>query len=312
MLTLTDWAKLITDEKGRLQTLGAVEALSDARGWPLLKIMPFRPVGGQANVTNRATSSTRAATRAMNEDFEESSPGVQQYTFVMRAAGGDLKIDINMILGDTTGVLRAGLLTQKLRDIGARLFRMWFKGDRDHSSGAQWHGANEFCADNSLQTPAGENGGTITSDLLDDAIEKVPGANLILCNRTLARQINNLEIGVQKQVVLNQGGLSPDMFVQTYKGIPILPVGKAPNDTTGALEDILPFNETQGSCNTCSRVTVCRIGMDGIFGIHNRMLEIAEPRRAGAFEYNDMNWFMAGFATDYPDSIWQIVGVKAA
>jgi len=311
MLTLADWAKLITEEKGRLQTLGIVEAMSDLRGWPLLRLLPFRPVDGQAYVANWGTAAIEAATRAMSVDFVESAPGVDQFTFLMRAAGGNLGLDINQIAGPNGNILRAGLLTEKARNIGARLNRLWFKGDKDDGGGAEWHGANEFCDDQERVIEAGEDGAVISSELMDAALAAVPGANLILANRTLSQQINGLEVGVTKTVILNQGGLAPGMFVQTYKGVPVLPVDTAPDDETGMMGQILDFDETQGGSDECSRVTVARIGMDGIYGIHNRMMELAPPRRAGAFEYNDMNWFMAGLATDYPDSIVQVIGVLA-
>ena len=310
-LTATDWAKLITDEKGRLMTLGVIEALASLRGWPLLNLLPFVPKQGGSYIANWGASAAQAATRAMNSEFTEATPAVSQFTFPMRAAGGQVKIDINAIAGDTTGVMRAGLLTQKLTDIGARLNRMWFKGDKDAGSGAEWHGANEFCADMGRQIEAGEDGAALTSAMMDDLLAMVPGANIILANRTLAQQIDNLNVGVQKTVVLNQGTPTPGMFVQTYKGVPILPVDTAPDDTTAAHAQILPFTETQGEAEICSRITAARIGLDGVHGIHHKIMELFPSRREGAFEYNDLNWFMAGLAMDHPDSIAQIIGVLA-
>lgn len=309
MLSLTDWAKLIQNEKGRLSVMAVIAALSHRRAWPLLNLLPFMPKQGNAYEANWATSGAKKATRAMNAEFDEAAPGVSQFIFPMRAAGGDINIDRNMIGGDTSGVLRAGLLTQKVIDVGARLNRLWFYGDKDAVAGDEWHGANEFCADNSLQIEAGENGAVISSALMDQALALVPGANVILCNRTLGNQIDALNVGVQKTVILNQGTETPNMFVQSYKGVPILPVDTAPADDDGVHAQILPFDETQGTSDVASRITVARVGMDGIYGIHHGMMELDAPRSEGAFEVNHLNWFMAGLATDYPDSICQIIGV---
>jgi len=312
MLTLTDWAKLVTDEKGKLRVEATLAALSDLRAWPLLRMLPFKPVMGGAYIGNFATSTTQAATRAMNAAFSDSAPGVEQFAFLLRAAGGELKLDVNQVAGDNTGMLRAGLLTQKVKDVGARLNRMWFKGDKDAVSGAEWHGVNEFCADLTLQTAAGGNGAVVTAAMMDDLLAKVPGANVILCNRTLAIQLDALGVGVTKTVMLNQGGLTPNMFIKNYKGVPIIEVLTAPNDGTGAQEEILPFTETQGSSNVCSRITAARIGLDGLYGVQHSIFTVAPPRTVGAFEITDMNWFMSAVATDTKDAVHQLIGVKAS
>jgi len=312
MLTLADWVKMVPDERGQQRAVAALEALSDLRAWPLLRMLTFRPAQGGAYLANFLAASTQAATRAMNAAFTESAPTVDQFTFAMRAAGGELKLDINQIGGDSTGLLRAALLARKVMDVGARLNRLWFKGDKDAGSGAEWHGVNEFCADLTLQTQAGGNGAVVTSPMMDDLLAKVPGANVILCNRTLAIQLDALSVGVTKTVMLNQGGLTPNMFVKNYKGVPIIEVLTAPNDTTAAQEEILPFTETQGSSNVCSRITAARIGLDGLFGVHHAMFTVAPPRVVGAFEITDMNWFMSGVATDTKDAVHQLIGVKAS
>lgn len=312
MLSIADWAKLTTDEKGRLLVMATAQALSHPRAWPLLRVLPFVPKMGGAYIANRAGASAQAATRAMNVAFTEAVPTVDQFTFAMRAAGGAMKIDRAMIDGDNTGMVEAGMLTQKTMDMGARLNRMWFKGDRDAVSGAEWHGVNEYCADEARTVAAGGNGAVITKDIMDSALNKVPGANLILCNQTLTGQIDGLSTGVQKTVDLSNGGLTTQMFLPTYKGVPILPVLTAPNDTTAVQEEILPFTETQGSSNVCSRITVARIGLDGLYGIQNKALVVDPSQVRGAFKEYDMHWFMAGLCTDVKDAVFQIIGVKAS
>lgn len=311
MLTLADWSKFITDEKGRALIENTAAAM--ARGWPLLGLMPWRPAQGQAYIANFLAASAEAATRAMGAAFVESAPGVSQYTFTMRAAGGQVKLDINQIDADTTGVLRGILTTQKLRDIGARLFYMQFHGDKADAGGAQWTGFNKFCLDNSEIIYAAADGAVVTSDMMDDLLQLVPGANVILANRTQARRIDALSVGITKTVNLSQGGLSPDMFVQSYKGIPILPVSTAPDDTTAVETEILPQTEVRGNSGAvCSRITAARVALDGVFGIQNSLMKVGVPYRIGVFEYIDVNWFMAGLATDKLDAIAQLAGVKAA
>lgn len=311
MLTVTDYAKLVTDEKGKLQLLGVAAALSSLKAWPLLQILTFVPKTGTSYTANFGTASAAAATRAMNAAFTESAPGVDASTLPMRAAGGEMKFDINMLAQDNTGAVRAGMLTQKLIDIGARLNRMWFKGDKDAGSGAEWHGADEFCADMGAQVEQAANGAVVSAAKMDELLSLVPGANVIVCNRTLASAVNALDQGVQKTVVVNQG-VSPDLFRKNYKGVPILEVLTAPDDTTATRAEILDFDETQGTSNVCSRITAARIGMDGVYGIQGGPMSLLAPRPAGAFEIQDLNWFMAGLVSDYTDAIAQLIGVKAA
>ncbi len=312
MFLLADWLELITNEKGKLLVQGTVEALSGYRAWPLLRILPFRNVAGAAYIANRAGASAEAATRVLGSDFTESAPTVNPYTFPMRAAGGDIKIDRVMVDADTSGVAKAGIKTQKIIDIGARLNRMFFKGDADAGSGKEWTGVDVFCDDEDRYVEAGADGDVITAALMDEAIGKTPGANFIACNNTLANQINALEQGAQKMIILNNGQPQRAFFNLNYKGIPIVPVLQAPNDETATLEEILDFDETQGDSNVASRVTVGRAGFDGIFGIQNKMLELLPEEQRGAFIYQHISWLMAGLATDYTDALFQVKGVLSA
>lgn len=312
MLTVADWAKLVTDEKGRLMVLATVAALTHPRAWPLLRFLPFVPQQGGAYIANRAGASAQAATRALGTAFTEAAPTVDQFTFPLRPAGGQMKVDRAMIEGDNTGMVKAGLLTQKIMDIGARLNRMWHKGDKDAGSGAEWHGANEFCADESRQIVAGGNGAVLTADMMDAALLKVPGANVILANTTLTGQIDKLSTGVSRTIELSNGGPSPSMFVPQYKGVPVIPVLTAPNDTTAVQEEILPFTETQGSSNVCSRITVARVGLDGIYGRQHSPMRMDPTRLDGVFEFYDLHWMMAGLIADTKDAIVQVIGLKAS
>lgn len=377
-LTVADWAKLTTDEKGRLRALAAAEAMRDPLAMPLLDLLQFMPSMGSSYTANYAASSLQAATRAINAEFTEAAPTVDQYNFPFRAAGGSLKIDINLLFGDNTGMVRAGLLTQKFQDVAARLFRLVFRGDKDAAAGDEFAGFDQIVSAFSKQVVAGPNGAKLTAAMMDLALRMVPGANIILCNRTMVDQIDALDTRVTRTAVMNQGGLTPGMYVPSYKGIPIMAVQTAPNDGTAALEEILPFTEaiaesvarnratvpatiarstayvagdwvkstagtvwlrcktggtthatTEGTWGTtqgaeitdgtavfvvallqCTRVTVARMGLNGIYGRQVTPMTLAAPRVAGAFEYNDMNWFMAPIVTDHKNAVAQVVGVK--
>lgn len=379
-LTVADWAKLNTDEKGKLRAMAALAAMSEPDAFPLLGLLPYLPGTGGSYTANYGSASTQKATRAINADFTEAAPGVSQQAFPFRAAGGEVKIDINLIFGDTTGMLRAGLLTQKFKDIGARLFRMWFRGLSTAAALDEFAGADEIVAAFGNQVVAGVNGAKLTAAMLDLALRKVPGANVILANRTMVDQIDALDTRATRSIVLNQGGPTPGMYQPSYKGIPVLAVQTAPDDSSGVLAEILPFSEfiasgvarnlgsealatiarntayavgdwvkpttgtfrlrcsyagtthstteatwtgTQGAEDTdgtakfvnalpqVTRVTVARIGINGIYGKQVAPLTLDAPRRiSSAFEANDMNWFGAPLITDYQNAIAQVVGVK--
>lgn len=377
-LTVADWAKLTTDEKGRLRALAAAEAMRDPMAMPLMDLLQFMPSMGGSYTANYAAASLQAATRAINAEFTEATPTVDQYNFPFRAAGGALKIDINLLFGDNTGMVRAGLLTQKFADVAARLFRLVFRGDKDAAAGDEFAGFDQLVSAFSNQVVAGTNGAKLTAAMLDLALRKVPGANVILCNRTMVDQIDALDTRVSRMAVMNQGSLTPGMYVPSYKGIPILAVQTAPNNGSAALEEILPFSEfiassvarnthvtpatiarntayvigdwvkpttgtfrlrcsiagtthatteatwtgTQGAADADgtatfvnalpqnTRVTVARMGLNGIYGRQVTPMTLAAPRVVGAFEYNDMNWFMAPIVTDHKNAVAQVVGVK--
>lgn len=377
-LTVADWAKLTTDVKGNLRALAAAEAMRDPLAMPLLDLLQFMPSMGGSYTANYAAASLQAATRAINEEFTEASPTVDQFNFPFRAAGGELKIDVNLLFGDNTGMVRAGLLTQKFKDIGARLFRLAFRGNSLAASNKEFAGFDQIVAAFGNQVVANNNGAKLTAPMMDLALRMVPGANVIMANRTMVDQIDALDTRATRSVILNQGNPTPGMYVPSYKGIPIMAVQTAPNDGTGTLEEILPFTEAiaegyarnratipntiarnttyaagdwvkstddtvwlrcktggkthivteatwgavQGAEKTdgaavfvvallqCTRVTVARMGLNGIHGRQVTQMTLAAPRTAGAFEYNDMNWFMAPIVTDYKNAVAQVVGVK--
>lgn len=311
MLTVSQWADYIKDEKGRERALGAAAALT--KGFPLLAWLQYLTIQGQSYTTNFTGASVGGATRELNNEFTKGTPSLGSYTFPMRVAGGKFELDTAMLRMDNTGTLRPVLLSRKIVDQAKRLWRMFFTGDKDDAGNDQFQGLNEFASDMGKQVEAGTNGATITSDMMDDLLDLVPGANFILCNRTLARQISKLEVGIQKTIELHAGKEAPEMFDYSYKGRPIIPVRTAPADDTGTEAEILPFNETQGTSGVCSRVTAVRVGiLDGIYGVQNAPMDIRPPRREDEFETNFMEWVMTPLAADSKDAVGQIIGVTAA
>jgi hypothetical protein len=381
-LSLTEFAAMIPEEKGRLRTLSAVAALANRKSFPISALMNWMPKMGSSYTANFSGGTAEAATRAMNAEFTASNPTPTQKNFVMRAAGGGMPLDINQIDSDMTGAVRDGLLTQKIVDVGAKLFRQWFQGE--HTDTAQFDGANYLANELGNIVSAGVSGAVVTAALMDQLLNLVPGANLILANSTVADQIVALTTQVARIVQMNAGAVAPAMWGRDYKGVPVLKVLTAPADAGGAIGAILPATDwvasgvargvyagvpatiarntayvvgdwrkptsgtqylrcsvagtshatteptwtgTQGAEDTdgtakfvnaalasrvCTRVTAVRLGLDGVYGIHNRMLEIAAARRAGAFEYHDMNWFMAPIVYDTIDAIAQLCAVKEA
>lgn len=309
MLTVSQYLAAIPDKHLRERTLNAVAAM--ILGFPILKWLEFLPQTGLTVTISFTGASTGGVTRPFNTAFTAGTPSLSQYSYLLRIAGGKFQIDRAMIDQDPVGALRAALLTQKLKDNGGRLFRMFFTGDKDDASDKEFHGLNELTADLSKQVVAGTDGAVVTADMMDSLLDMVPGANLIMANRTLARQIHNLDVGVT--YMLPPGGEKPEMFEYQYKGRPILVVEQAPNDSTGALEDILPFNETQGASSACSRITAARFGtIEGLHGLQNAPPEMRAPRLEDEFETNFMQWIMTPVFSRVKNSAAQIIGVKAS
>jgi hypothetical protein len=114
----------------------------------------------------------------------------------------------------------------------------------------------------------GANGDTLTLAKLNETIDKVPGANVMVMNKTLRRKVEDLlntqyrQIEVLTQVEGARYGMdvvSLNWHTTAYRGIPIMTL----DDDT-----IMAFDETQGTSDLCSSIYVLRINpMDGIFGI---------------------------------------------
>jgi len=311
--TLADMAKLIQDSRSREFTNAGLAALSD--GFPLLRLLSFLPASGQKHNIVYSGGTAEAATRAMNSEFTSAETAVDDYDYAMRAVGGQIKVDINFVGADADGGARQFALGNKVKDIGRKYSRLFFTGDASNSD--EFDGVNALCADATFaQTvSAGTDGATVTKEKMREVLRLVPDANLILCNGVLAQQINDLDQGVSKTVTLNSGLPTPQMFTKSFDGVPIMATGSYPDDS-GTIQSVLPFDETQGSSDVCSRVTVLRLGPTDFHGRQHRIFEMTpgdlNGRREGSFMYWDMNWFNTPCVLGTKNCVAQLIGVKAS
>ena len=122
----------------------------------------------------------------------------------------------------------------------------------------------------------GVNGGALTLDALDQAIDLIPGGrpDALLMSKRSRRKLNALRraSGSILETTVDVFG----RHVVMYDGIPVL------------ADDNVSDTQTQGSASTCSSIYAVRFGMEGVMGLQNSELQVVE---VGDLETKDAGRF---------------------
>lgn len=320
-LSLNDWIADIPPAYGaiREQALGIKLAMSDAtRGFPLLASMDFLPVDGSVYRARILGTTAGKATRARNVAFAtDAAPGTAPYDFPLIACGGDMTLDRNDLVSSQGPRIRAALLAGKARDIGGRLFKLFFGGDKANAD--EFQGINKYCLDNARAMELADVGRAVTARDMEMGLANVPGCNLILANPDLTYDIDNLlDAKFRRVIELAEGPVPPGSYGYSYRGVPIMKVNQYAQVADGTYAPILPFTEVpttpgaNGVNGVCSRITFLRLGDDGVHGAQSKLFEIDNPMTLREGEINHMNWPAAMFTTDDKFAVYQLTSVKRA
>lgn len=184
--------------------------------------------------------------------------------------GGSVKTDQWMV-DLRGGRARTVNVANKIRAAGLAFDRLFFHGDSSTDPQAFDGIRARINTSGSQMFWCGDNGGALTLDLIDKALDAVQGDNagkVIPCSRTVRRKITSL-------LRASAGGATIAEFqegqVMTYDGAKVVTLWR---DNTDA--EIFPFTETRGSSNVTSSLYVVRFGGSsdetGVQGLANEGL----------------------------------------
>lgn len=256
MLTITEWSKL---NPNPLQS-GVVEVF--ARENPVLALMPFANVAGNAFTYNVEDTLPGVEFRTYNEGYSESTGVINPQTERLTILGGDSDYDVAMIAQQTgDNDTRAIYDALKSKALSLKWLRTFFDGDST-TNPKEFDGIKKRLTGNQVIS-AGTNGGPLNLAMLDELVDAVQGQpSAIFARKSVIR--------AYRAALRASGGTTPESImipnfgrpVIAHNGVPILPIEL---DTNG--NEILTGDETHGTNNkTCSAYAV-RFDLDALHGI---------------------------------------------
>ena len=273
-MTLVEAAKL---ETRNLVRAGVIEQF--ARTSEVLRVLPFQDIQGNALAYNREEQLPGVAFRGVNEGYPESVGVINPATETLYIAGGDLDVDRFIIKTMGEGV-RSTHENMKIKALSQAWTNKFIKGDTTiqprEFDGLQARLTGYNLMDAGADGPVGTNtagGDALSLELLDAAIDRVPGATHILMSRTLRRKFKAARNNTATSGNILLGMDDFGRPVEIYGGLPLLTTyGDNINP------DPLAFNEASpgGGANTSTSLYVINFGSDGVSGIQNGGIDVRD------------------------------------
>jgi hypothetical protein len=280
---------------------GVIEEIIDRDA--MFALMPFKRIVGKAYLYNRENTLSEASFLDPYEDVPEGGATFDEVVARLRILIGD--VDIDNFLDETmddTNDQTAIQIAAKAKGM-ARKFQRTLAIGNSATSPKEFDGLATLCDASDQILTAGANGASLTFEMLDALIRRVPLGPDALVMR-----------GGTHDAVLamlrNLGGTNPDHVtlpgdgfeVPAYRRIPIV------------VNDFLPGDEDQGSAtNTCSIYAVRFNESDGVHGIYGganagmRIQSIGTLQNKDAERYR-LKWYV-GTALKSTRSLARLKGV---
>jgi hypothetical protein len=276
-LTLVQAATLSTDDLQR----GVIETIIE--GAPLLQLLPFHTVTGNAYAYVQEKTLPGADFRGVNEGYTESTGEDEKITETLAILGGDADVDRFIVQTNPGEVANQRAEQTRLKSKAVRMqFQDAFINGDTSSNAKAFNGLKKRLTGSSTQEiSAATNGlpiiGTSDADRhafldkLDQLIAAVPGGPDILL--TNAAILGAFKSAARRLTIYDE---TKDAFgkpVTTYQGIPVVDVGNKGNGSA-----IIPQTETQGSSSVTGSIYAVRFGRTpeerGVTGLTNGGVQV--------------------------------------
>lgn len=269
-LTKVEAAKLTND----LMVRGVIDTI--VRDTPLFQLLPFLDVVGTAVTYNREATNPDAAFYDVGDTWTEDTPTFTQVTAPLKIMGGDADIDrfLQQTYADPND-LEVEIIKKRAKAVAHLYGDAFYNGDTATNAKA-FDGLTKVLTGTAQEVSMGVNGGALTLDALDQAIDLIPGGrpDALLMSKRSRRKLNSLRraSGSILETTVDAFG----RHVVMYDGIPVL------------ADDNVSDTQTQGSASTCSSIYAVRFGMEGVMGLQNSELQVVE---VGDLETKDAGRF---------------------
>ena len=299
-MTLIEASKLRTNTT--IQT-AVIEMF--AKQSPLMSLIPFDNIEGNAYGYSREVELPGVAFRGVNETYTESSGVINPLTESLYIMGGDLDVDkfIVRTQGPRARATHVGMKIKALADSWSVKF---IKGD-NATDPREFDGLQVRLTGSQLIDQGSTSGGDVaTLSKLDEAIDACDNANVIVMNRTLARRMSRAarDSSVAGDVTYTLDGLG--RRVVNYAGLPIVTVGNGSTEPLGFTEACPGGGSAVGTS-----IYVLALGAGMLKGIQNAPLEavdLGEIDSAPVYRTR-IEWY-AGIALEHGRAAVRLRGIK--
>ena len=277
-LTLTESAKLSQD----MLLTGVIETI--VKDSPVLQAIPFIEVVGNGLTYNQEKTLPSVAFYEPGDTWDESTPTFTQVTANLKILGGDADVD-NFVKATRSNLqdLEATVVALKAKATQQTFDTTFIDGNSTTNSKA-FDGIDKLAV--ATQTVSmGANGGALTLDKLDEAIDKVRGGkpDMLIMSRRSRRKLSSLGRAAGSGVVVadrNQFGMMTDY----YDGIPV------------GVSDFVSDAKTVGTSRDCSTVYAVQWGEGAVSGL--TAPGGLQMERVGSLETKDatrvrVKWYVA-------------------
>lgn len=232
---------------------------------PILGLIPFKTIMGNALKYNREQALPGVAFRGVNESFTPSTGVVNPQTESLYLYGGELDVDNHIIRAFGEGE-RAIQESQKIRALALGWFKTFIKGDNT-SNAKEFDGLQaRLTGSQAIVAGTASGGNALSLEKLDEAIDACQNPTHLIMNKTMRRK---LSVASRAPDVGGYITYAQDAFgrrVTVYNDLPILIA-----DQDNEFNEILPFTEpapTGGQAATTS-IYVVSLTEEQVCGIQN-------------------------------------------
>ena len=277
-LTLTESAKLSQD----MLLTGVIETI--VKDSPVLQAIPFIEVVGNGLTYNQEKTLPSVAFYEPGDTWDESTPTFTQVTANLKILGGDADVD-NFVKATRSNLqdLEATVVALKAKATQQTFDTTFIDGNSTTNSKA-FDGIDKLAVA-SQTVSMGANGGALTMDKLDEAIDKVRGGkpDMLIMSRRSRRKLSALGRAAGSGVVVadrNQLGMMTDY----YDGIPV------------GVSDYVSDAKTVGTSRDCSTIYAVQWGEGAVAGL--TAPGGLQMERVGSLETKDatrvrVKWYVA-------------------
>ncbi|MBM3156454.1 MAG: phage major capsid protein [Chloroflexi bacterium] len=292
-LTLAEATKLSND----ILLKGVIDTVINES--PILRILPFAEIVGNALTYNRVNAYPTVAFYDVGDTWSEGAPTFTQVTATLKICGGDADVD-NYIKKTRSNVqdAEAAVIGLKSQALANKFDDTFINGDTSSDAKA-FNGISKSCAAGQMLT-MGADGGTLTLAKVDELTDKIkPGrADCLLMSRRSRRKIRSLARAAGTNLTIGRGILGEQL--EYWGDIPIY------------INDYISDAQTVGINADCSVIFALRFGEGHLAGLSAPGL--LEVERIGSLETKDatrtrVKWYCS-LALFSELSLAKLIGVR--